>query len=113
MDVVVTLTDEQLDALADRIAARLSASPPCATSNMVDAATLAAHLGVARSYVYTHASELGGKRLGGPRGRLRFDLAIALAAWATANPEPELPRHTNRRRKQAALQAGSILKVRG
>jgi hypothetical protein len=32
-------------------------------------------LGVARSFVYAHAAELGGYRLGtGPRARLRFDL---------------------------------------
>lgn len=42
---------------------------------LVDASTVAARLGVARSYVYEHADELGAIRLGsGPRARLRFDL---------------------------------------
>jgi excisionase family DNA binding protein len=36
---------------------------------------LAKMLGVTRSFVYEHAEELGGYRLGGgPRARLRFDL---------------------------------------
>lgn len=39
----------------------------------VDAATLAHDLSVERDWVYAHAPELGAIRLGGPRGRLRFD----------------------------------------
>jgi len=39
----------------------------------VDAATVARLLGVERDWVYEHADQLGGIRLGGPRGRLRFD----------------------------------------
>ncbi len=41
---------------------------------MVDAKTLAQRLGVERHWVYAHKRELGGVRLGGPHGRLRFDL---------------------------------------
>jgi len=65
------------------VAAMLSeatATPP--TPQTVDAATLATHLGVTRGFVYEHAQQLGGVRLGnGPRGRLRFDLRHALEAW--------------------------------
>jgi hypothetical protein len=43
---------------------------------LVDAATVAAFLGVDRGWVYEHAGELGACRLGsGPRARLRFSLA--------------------------------------
>jgi hypothetical protein len=43
---------------------------------LVDAASVAEHLGVSRDYVYEHADDLGARRLGsGPRARLRFDLA--------------------------------------
>jgi len=64
---------------AERIAAvvaeRLRDEPP---PRFVDAATLARLLGVEREWVYEHAEELGAVRLGGPRGRLRFDqLALA------------------------------------
>jgi predicted DNA-binding transcriptional regulator AlpA len=64
---------EQLaDAVADRVAQRLREQPP---TRFVDAAALARVLGVKRSWVYQHARELGAVRLGGPQGRLRFDLA--------------------------------------
>jgi hypothetical protein len=106
-DSVVMLSDAQLDALADRIAARLQ-SPP-ASGGLVDAATLADRLGVARSFVYSHADELGGKRLS-ERGRLRFDLAVATAAFASRQPES---RAAPRRRKSATRSmVGSILQVR-
>jgi len=43
-------------------------------SPLVDAATLADHLGISRDTVYRHADELGVIRIG---GRLRFDLERA------------------------------------
>ncbi len=55
-------------------------APPAQKS--VDAATLAARLGVTRGFVYEHADDLGGVRIGdGPRPRLRFDLDRALEGW--------------------------------
>ena len=39
------------------------------SASLVDAAAVAAHLGVTRAYVYEHAVELGAMRLGkGPNG---------------------------------------------
>src|SRR3954462_5179891 len=66
---------QTLEALAQRVAdlaaARVAAGPP-----LVDADTLARHLGVERSYVYEHAVELGAVRLGdGPKARLRLNVA--------------------------------------
>jgi hypothetical protein len=110
MSAAIRLADDQLDALADRIAARLRTSPT-SDSGLVDAQQLAAHLGVARSFVYTHSDDLGGKRLGG-KGRLRFDLEEAVAAFASSEPERTAP--APRRRKRAVNgNVGSILKVRG
>ena len=112
------LDDDQLDALADRIAARLRTTAASdGLVGLVDAQQLATHLGVARSFVYTHADQLGGKRLGGKgnskRGgrRLRFDLAAATAAFAGNQLEQTAP--TARRRKAAANDVGTILRVRG
>jgi hypothetical protein len=57
--------------VADLVADRLAVGPP-----LVDAETLARHLGVERSYVYGHAVELGAIRLGsGRKARLRFNVA--------------------------------------
>jgi hypothetical protein len=83
------LTSRELllvDALAERVLMLLEpvldgadASPP---SHLVDARMLSRQLGVSRDTVYEHAEALGGRRIGnGPRGRLRFDLDVALAAW--------------------------------
>lgn len=104
----VRLTDEQLDALADRIAERLRRP----SGGLVDAQALAGYLSVDRSFIYTHAAELGARRLGGPGGRLRFDLAQALDAFATRDePEPAAaPRRRQHRRPTENV--GSILKAR-
>lgn len=45
------------------------------SARFVDAATIAQLLDVDRDWVYAHAEQLGALRLGGERGRLRFDLA--------------------------------------
>jgi hypothetical protein len=104
----IRLDNDQLDALATLIVAKLQAQPTPA--GLVDARQLAEHLGVARSWVYTHADQLGGKRLGGKRGRVRFDIAAAMDAFAAAS-QPEQPKSTPRRR-QAPAHVGSTLQVR-
>lgn len=108
MNATVRLPDDQLDALADRIAERLRAQSAGA---LVDAATLADRLGVARGWVYEHASELGARRLGGPRGRLRFDTAEAAARFTTV-VEPEKHTKPPRPRRRSGGNVGSILAVR-
>jgi hypothetical protein len=46
--------------------------------DLVDAAALARRFGIERSWVYSHAIELGAVKLGdGPKPRLRFDPEIA------------------------------------
>jgi hypothetical protein len=74
------------DLLAPRIAEELAArahpsQPSRAESTLVSAATLAERLGVERSWVYEHAADLGGRRLGrGSKPPLRFNVETALAA---------------------------------
>lgn len=62
------------EAIARRVIELLRAEETAPHSGrLVDAATLARELGVERDWVYAHADELGAIRLGGPKGRLRFD----------------------------------------
>lgn len=76
----VTLSADQIDAIAQRVAELLHDEPPRA--RLVDAATLAAALGVSRDFVYAHAEELGGRHIGpSPRSPWRFDLDAALEGW--------------------------------
>jgi hypothetical protein len=70
--------------LAAELAPLLADMRPLARhpSRLVDAATLAAMLGISRDAVYHHAAALGAIRIGdGPRGRLRFHPEIALEGW--------------------------------
>lgn len=67
------------DATATRLAEIVRAGP--ATFGLVDARQLAHELAVSLDYVYAHAAELGGMRLGsGPKARIRFDLDHARQA---------------------------------
>lgn len=87
--VEVRLPDDQLADLARRIAAELrpSADAPSAPAGLVTAGALAPMLGVSRSWVYEHAELLGAVRLGGSRGRLRFDPDAARAALSRCGSE--------------------------
>jgi hypothetical protein len=109
-----------VDAIAARLAELLRAEPTCGV--LVDAATLASKLGVSRDCVYAHADELGGERIGnGPRGRLRFDLGQALAAWTTRchskeshTPNPPAPTDDPARpRRQRMGSSPGLLPIRG
>lgn len=112
----VRLDPASVDAVAARVAELLrdSTGQPHAAA-LVDAATVARALGIARATVYDHAAELGARRLTNPgdgrRPRLRFDLDQALAAWTArdAPPEPEPPRArpaTAMRRQRPRTTAG-------
>jgi hypothetical protein len=116
--VAPTLTQQErllAAAIAEHLADLLHHRP---NVRMVDAATLAATLGVSRDFVYAHASELGGERIGnGPRGRLRFDLDRALTACASRPAGKEPPRRptsaSKGRRPKNAGGATHLLPIRG
>jgi hypothetical protein len=77
----VKLDSQTVDAIARRVVELLRERERGA-GELIDAAELARRLGVDRSWVYTHAIELGAVRLGdGPRPRLRFDPRLALARF--------------------------------
>lgn len=115
LELALPVVEELLEPLADlivaRLATRLEAGESCIRNQgaeaptgaekgsvgvsghkarLVDAEVVASALGVSRECVYTHAKELGGHRIGnGPRGRLRFDLDQALAAWTSRSSSKE------------------------
>lgn len=78
------LDNGHVEALAQRVVELLRTDDrESAARRFVDAATLAAELGVERSWVYEHANELHPIRLGtGPKARLRFDALALRAAFA-------------------------------
>jgi hypothetical protein len=97
-------------------------NPPAVKPPLVDAATVAVALGVSRVFVYDHAYELGGRRIGnGPRGRLRFDLEEARKGWTghSIKKESESPKPTvttgspGRRRRRQSGSGLELLPIRG
>jgi hypothetical protein len=72
-EVWVKLDRDDVEAIARRVAELLGSQQRPAV-RYVDAAEVARALAVERDCVYAHADELGAIRLGGPTGRLRFDL---------------------------------------
>jgi hypothetical protein len=73
------------EAVAQRLLEVVSQRQP---SELVDAAGLARALGVDRDWVYEHSERLGAIRLGdGPRPRLRFEVARAVAAFRELSRE--------------------------
>jgi hypothetical protein len=106
----IALPPELLEQVAQRVAAILRAEQAPTGGGLVDAATLAAELGVSRDTIYAHAAELGGVQIGdGPRPRWRFNLADAIAAW---QPPSAPPTRAPRRRRSANSRPG-LLPVHG
>jgi hypothetical protein len=89
-----------------------SISPNTSEPEVIDAATLAKKLGVSREYIYDHAEELGGEKLGeGPRGRWRFPAErpeISRHQEAVARPDPR-----TRPRARRSTANVTLLAVRG
>lgn len=97
------LDERDIETLARRIVQLLDQPTSPAPAKLpgpvrlLTAAQLAAALGVRRDWVYRNAAQLGVVRLGGPAGRLRFDLQHARTMLAEA-PAEVSQRPTARRR---------------
>jgi hypothetical protein len=96
----VTLDAADIEAIARRVAELIAERPGEPAARLVDAAHVAALLGVERDWVYAHADQLGAIRLGGPKGRLRFDLATVTAH---ADRTADVPATTSRARPRARV----------
>lgn len=83
----VVLDAHSVEAVARRVAEIMRDEGNARAENgLVDAATLAAELGVKRSWVYEHREQLGAVKLGtGSKPRLRFDVQTVRKALARRN----------------------------
>lgn len=93
------LDPADIEQIARQVADLIAATQTWPSAQFVDAAELAALLGVERDWVYAHANTLGAIRLGGPRGRLRFDLQRVQNAWPAPKSD-EARRRTGRSHKK-------------
>ena len=104
------LDPADIEAIAQRVVLlmrdELPLQAPTTAARLVDVAALATLLGVDRSWVYAHAKELHAVRLGGPRGRIRFDLAVVLRLL---NAEPASVRQPPPRPRTKLMQLGGEL----
>lgn len=102
----MTLDAQDIEAIAQRVAELLAGHG--APARLVDAAHVARLLGVERDWVYAHADQLGAIRLGGPKGRLRFDLTTVTAhADRTGDIRMEASRARPRARRDRRPTTGS------
>jgi hypothetical protein len=111
------LRPEDVEAIARRVAELLSARA-VTQGPLVDAAELARLLGIERSWVYTHAIELGAVKLGdGSRPRLRFDprLAVERIRRGTVKDGPARRPHRPRNGSRARRMPGRprLLPIKG
>jgi hypothetical protein len=85
----VRLDPADIEAIASRVAELTAGQRAEPAVRYVDAAQLARIFGVEPDWVYAHASQLDAIRLGGPKGRLRFD--VQRATRALVAPPPGAP----------------------
>lgn len=99
----MSLDTKDIERIARRVAELIGDAAGPIPARYVDAAALARTLGVERSWVYAHADELGAVRLGGPGGRLRFDLEDVWRRLpaARASESRQAVRQLRRRSRQA------------
>jgi hypothetical protein len=90
----IKLDPQAIEAIAQRVVELLERQG-LQRRELVDAAELARRLGIERSWVYSHAIELGAVKLGGgAKPRLRFDPEVAarvlrrVGNGPTADPPP-------------------------
>jgi hypothetical protein len=109
------LNPRDVELIAARVAEILSDTESWpGPARFADAATIAEKLGVDRNWVYAHARELGAVRLGGSRGRLRFDLEqVERALVCREQPPPKRGRPRRLRRGAAQVFGVELLPVRG
>ncbi len=93
MTALIRLDPADIDAIAERVSRSCAGRLPRRPRGSSTRPTLGAILGVDRAWVYAHANELHAVRLGGPRGRLRFDLdarpALARRGTRGRGAEPD------------------------
>jgi len=105
---------ELVEAIAVRVVELLAKDGAQRGPKLVDAAELARRFGIDRSWVYTHASELGAVRLGGGnKPRLRFDPKVAAEKLRGESAEIAKPRKSLRRRPPLAQTASRLLPIKG
>ena len=103
------LDPADIEQIARQVADLIASTQARRSGQFVDASELAQLLGVERDWVYAHANALGAIRLGGPRGRLRFDLQRVQDVWsARKTNRARSPAGRSRKKRAPATRQGLI-----
>jgi len=113
----IKLDPQTTEAIARRVVEMLE-KRGLQSRELVDAAELARRLGIERSWVYSHAIELGAVKLGGgAKPRLRFDPEIAarMLREVDGKPAADPPTRSGKRAGQPQGSEGraELLPIRG
>jgi hypothetical protein len=109
----VILDDEDIEAIADRVAAKLRR--PVGVG-LIDADEVARMMGVKRDWVYANKGRLGAVPIGeGDRPRLRFRVETVRAVMAEGGqpgPDEPAPKRRGRPRKSALPRGAKPIRAR-
>lgn len=107
----IKLDPQTIEAIARRVVELLERQAQAEKPELVDAAELARRLGIERSWVYTHAIELGAVKLGsGRKPRLRFDPEIAARVLHRSGegPAADPPARSGKRARRPRRPEGQV-----
>jgi hypothetical protein len=105
----MTLDHEDIEQIARRVAELIASTHAHPAPRYVDAIDLAQILDVDREWVYAHARRLGAIRLGGPSGRLRFDVRQVAEALASQDSTAKPARRASSRRRSARAERTEVI----
>jgi hypothetical protein len=108
---LIKLDPQTIEAVARRVVELLDRRGLSGGPELVDAAELARRLGIERSWVYTHAIELGAVKLGsGRKPRLRFDPQAAARALHKigGGPTADPPARSGERARRPRRPEGQV-----
>lgn len=105
----MTLDDEDIERIAQCVGEALASLQAHPAPRYVDAADLARMLGVERDWVYAHARRLGAIRLGGPGGRLRFDVQRVAESLSPSDPAARPARRASSRQRGARTETTEVI----
>ncbi len=111
----MTLDRDDIEAIAAQVVELLGNQDAPTSPRLVDAAELARRFGMERSWVYSHAAELGAVRLGaGPNARLRFDPNLAAKALRPLGKSaPKVSRKPSATSRGRSRNKVALLPIRG
>src|SRR3954468_1381384 len=110
--IALRLDPDDVEAIAERVAEILGReTPSTASDRWLSTAEVAGAFGRSPEWVRDHASELGGRKVGGPRAPWRFPSTCldAAADRSTAAAEPPPPVQ----RRRVSRPAVALLPIRG